>query len=103
MNKYHAKRTFSNICDMFFASRLEATRGEELHFLELAGEITDLEYQVSFILCVKPKITVSIDFKYKVNGNIIYEDAKGILTRDSRTKYAWLKEKYDVEVKLYRH
>jgi len=102
-----------------FDSRLEAKRGVELKLLEQAGEISELEYQVKFALCEKPKITVTIDFcymeKYIKPANLpatsiknfvdwvkVYEDTKGILTRDSRTKYAWLKEKYGIEVKLVR-
>jgi len=102
LNKYHAIKTYSQLCQRTFDSRLECARGEELSLFERAGEIEDLEYQVSFILCDKPRIKVTIDFKYKEGGEIIHEDAKGVLTRDSRTKYAWLKEKYGIEVKLHR-
>ena len=101
-NKYGAKRTYSALCDREFASKWEARRGEELELLQRAGEISNLRYQVPFKLCLKPKITVTIDFCYYEDGRTIYEDAKGMLTRDSRTKYAWLKEKYGVEVKLIR-
>jgi len=100
MNKYRAKITFSDLCNRWFDSKAEARRGEELYLLERAGEITDLMYQVKFLLCVKPKISIKIDFAYKIAGMPIYEDTKGILTRDSRTKLAWLKEKFEVEVIL---
>ncbi len=102
-NKYHAKRTYSALCDRTFSSKAECRRGEELHLLQLAGEISDLEYQVKFVLCEKPKITYAADFKYKdMNGERrkIYEDTKGVLTRDTRTKLAWLKEKYGISVLL---
>jgi len=100
MNKYHAIKTWSNLCSRMFDSRHEARRGEELKMLEMAGEISELEYQMPFILSIKPRIRVTVDFKYEDKGKIIYEDAKGVLTRDSRTKYAWLKEKHKVEVIL---
>ena len=106
MNKYHARRTYSNLCQREFASKWEAERAEQLRSMELAGEIKDLGYQVKFVLCEKPKITVSIDFVYwdyaYQPSRLTYEDAKGVLTRDSRTKYAWLKEKHGIVVKLMR-
>lgn len=103
MNKYHAKRTYSALCQREFASKWEAERAEQLHLLQLAGEIQNLTYQRKFVLCEKPKITVTIDFVYGDGvGSVYFEDAKGILTRDSRTKYAWLKEKYNIDVVLSR-
>ncbi len=101
-NKYHARRTYSQLCGRIFASKAEARRGEELALLLRAGEIEDLRYQVRFKLCRKPKITVTIDFSYLEKDARIFEDVKGVLTRDSRTKYAWLKAKHGIEVKLIR-
>ena len=79
---------------------MEARRGEELRLLEMGGKLSDLRYQVPFTLCKKPKITITIDFSYHNNGNIVYEDVKGVLTRDSRTKLAWLKEQQEISVIL---
>ena len=101
-NKYRAKRTHSQLCGREFASHAEATRAEELYLLERVGQITDLKYQVPFILCQKPKITITIDFSYNDGGETIYEDTKGVLTRDFRTKLAWLKEKFNITVRLTR-
>ena len=98
--KYHSVRTWSNLCKRWFASKAEAARGAELHFLEMAGEITDLHYQVRFMLSLKPRITITVDFAYMEKEQQVYEDSKGVLTRDFRTKLAWLKEKYGVGVKL---
>jgi len=103
VNKYHAKRTWSELCERWFASKAECRRGEELHLSERADEITRLEYQYKLILCQKPRVTITIDFRYKeLTGDrrIIYEDTKGVLTRDFRTKLAWLKEKYNIDVRL---
>ena len=102
MNKYRAKRTFSELCDRTFDSKAETIRGEELRLLELAKGIQDLRYQVKLILCEKPKITIKIDFTYLENGKRKLEDVKGVLTRDSRTKLAWLKEKFGVDVELIK-
>ena len=97
-NKYHAKKTWSQLCSRFFASKKEARRAEELTLLEKAREIYNLEFQIPFVLSVKPKITITIDFSYLNNirsiggglhdGTIVYEDSKGMLTRDTRTKLA---------------
>jgi hypothetical protein len=105
-NKYGAIRTYSELCGRTFDSKSEARRGEELALLERVGEIHCLEYQKCFNLSIKPKITITIDFCYLegVFGVALpfYEDVKGVLTRDFRTKLAWLKEKYGIEVKLIR-
>lgn len=103
MNKYHARKTWSNLCNRLFDSKAEAIRGEELYLLQKAGEISGLEYQLPYRLCDKPKITIKIDFHYHQNGVGIYEDVKGVLTRDSRTKLAWLKEKFGTDVKLIKN
>ena len=101
VNKYNAKRTYSELCQRWFASKLEAKRGEQLRLMEMAGEIGILKYQIPFVLSKNPKITVTIDFFYvKPLEGGIYEDAKGVLTRDSRTKYAWLEQKLGIKVKL---
>ncbi len=100
MTKYGARRTWSELCGREFASRREAVRAEELGLLQLAGEISDLEFQVRFVLCEKPKVTITIDFSYYENGKWVFEDAKGVLTRDFRTKLAWLKDRTGIEVKL---
>ncbi len=101
MNKYGAKKTWSELCQRTFDSKAECRRGEELNLLERAGAISDLRYQVFWVLCAGPKVTIKIDFAYLENGQRIYEDVKGMgETREFRVKRLWLKEKFDVEVKL---
>ncbi len=103
-SKYGAIRTYSELCQREFASKKEARRGEELCLLEKAGGlggIYDLEYQVKFTLSEKPRVTITIDFKYREWGlGTIYEDSKGVLTRDFRTKLAWLKQLHGIDVIL---
>ena len=105
-NKYHAKRTWSELCGRWFDSRAEAVRGEELKLLEKAGLIKDLEYQKRFVLSKDPKVTITIDFTYidqpMFGGRTVYEDVKGVLTRDFRTKMAWLKKDFGISVKLIK-
>jgi len=103
-NKYGARKTYSVLCGRQFDSKWECQRAEELELMRRAGEISDLQYQVKYVLCTKPRITVTIDFAYHdvAKAQWIYEDAKGVLTRDSRTKYAWLREKHGIAVRLAR-
>jgi len=100
--KYSSIRTYSELCQRWFSSKAEARRGEELRLFEMAGEIAALRYQVSFKLSESPKVSITIDFSYLENGERIFEDTKGILTRDFRTKMVWLKEKYGIDVLLSR-
>ncbi len=99
-NKYGAVRCYSELCGREFASRMECVRGEELALMEKAGVIKYLEYQPKYILCDSPKVTYRADFKYIENRQVVVEDVKGVLTRDTRTKLAWLRENFGIEVKL---
>ena len=101
-NKYGVKKTHSEQLERTFDSKAECRRAEELYLLEKAGAIKDLKFQIPYQLSLKPNIKIRIDFQYTEtsSGRLIHEDTKGILTRDSRTKLAWLKEKHGVEVYL---
>ena len=57
-NKYGARRTYSELCGRTFASKAECIRSEELALLEKAGEISGLKYQVRFVLCRQPRISI---------------------------------------------
>jgi len=99
-SKYGNRRTWSGLCQRFFASKAECTRGETLHLLQLAGEIKDLEYQPRYKLCDKPRITYSADFRFVENGQTVVEDVKGFLTRECRVKIAWAEFQYGMKVRL---
>jgi len=99
-NKYSAKKTYSELCGRMFDSKAEARRGEELFLLQKAGEISDLQYQVSFLLCQKPNIKVKVDFAYQQAGVVIYEDVKGMMTREFRVKMAWLEQSQGIKIIL---
>ena len=105
-NKYSAKKTYSELCGRNFDSKAEARRGEELELLQKAGEIRDLQYQVRFISHRKPIITIKLDFVYKKNyageilGETIYEDVKGMETREFRVKRFWLEEQQGIKILL---
>lgn len=97
-NKYSAKKTYSELCGRTFDSKAEARRGEELELLQKAGKIRNLQYQESFQLCQKPNIKIKIDFGYKENGKQLWEDTKGMITREARIKLAWLKQQQGIDV-----
>jgi ribonuclease BN (tRNA processing enzyme) len=99
-NKYQAKRTYSELCQRTFASKKEARRGEELALMEREGLISGLEFQPRYPLSKDPRVTYTADFRYTENGKTIIEDAKGFLTEATRIKLAWVKEKYNIEIKL---
>lgn len=116
-NKYGATRTWSESCQRWFDSKAEATRAEELMLLERAGEIRGLEFQPVWVLCERPRVTYTADFRYRDPSRmvnfadgprmtqeplVVIEDVKGVLTRDVRTKLAWLRDKYDITVTLLR-
>lgn len=97
-NKYRAVRQFSELCKREFDSKAECRRAEELKLLEQADVIDDLQYQVNFVLCKKPSIKIKIDFVYWLDGQVIYEDFKGMITREARIKMAWLKEQQGIDI-----
>ena len=97
---HHAQRTYSELCQRWFTSQSECARGEELWQEQLDGKISGLDFQIRFILSVEPKVSIKIDFAYKNNGIQVYEDSKGILTREYRAKLAWLKKEKGIDVIL---
>jgi len=97
-SKYRAIRSYSELCKREFDSKVEKRRGEELWLTEQADVIDDLQYQVNFVLCKKPSIKIKIDFVYWLDGKVIHEDVKGMMTREARIKMAWLKEQQGIDI-----
>lgn len=94
-NKYGAKKT--QVGDIKFDSKKEANRWMELQLLERAGEISDLKRQVKVELIgqYRPiytrtgrKMKITFDFSYIEDGVLIYEDTKGMPTRDYEVRVA---------------
>jgi hypothetical protein len=80
VNKFHAEKTDVN--GRTFDSGREANRAIELQWLEQIGDVTDLQYQVSYELVPKQgkeKPAYRADFVYfdKKLGRLVVEDAKG--------------------------
>lgn len=96
-NKYRARRV--TVDGINFDSKHEAMRWAELCLLERAGEIEDLQRQVPVALEGRdgPLVTktgrrmrLTVDFCYvdRRTGRRIYEDAKGVRTRDYEVRRA---------------
>lgn len=94
-NKYGAKKT--QVGEVKFDSKKEATRWMELQLLERGGEISDLRRQVKVELIgqYRPlytrtgrKMKLTFDFAYIEDGVQVYEDAKGMPTRDYEVRVA---------------
>lgn len=100
--KYGSQRTYSLLCGQEFASKAECRRGEELALLERGGLITDLKYQVKLWLSHIPKVILTVDFVYKdtETKKLIYEDVKGMETREFRVKRIWLKQLCGIDIIL---
>lgn len=99
-NKY--KNTKTIVDGIEFDSRKEAARYKELKLLEAAGEISNLEMQVKFVLIptqrepdfvgvrggikkgkiIEKECSYLADFVYIRDGEVIVEDTKGIRTKD---------------------
>ena len=69
-----------------FDSKREARRYAELQLLERAGQISQLRPQVRIELipkCDKERaVTWTADFVYMENGEEVWEDCKGVRTRE---------------------
>ena len=108
MNKFHAKRTFLD--GRWFASKLESQRYLQLKIMEGAGVIRGLECQPKFDLWVtnletkkRTKIgRYTADFKYIENGEEVYEDVKGRMTKDADLRIKMVEAIYGIEIRLIR-
>ena len=79
-NKYGAIRTRDPLdVSRSFDSQGEAARAATLRLLERAGEISNLQFQVTFHL-TEASITYRADFVYVEKGRTVAEDFKGVET-----------------------
>jgi hypothetical protein len=90
MSKYNARKTPCQHGHEH-ASKREAKRCNELHLLQRAGAISDLEYEPVFRFIINGKpvkmgngqiARYTPDFIYVENGQEICEDVKGFTVRD---------------------
>jgi hypothetical protein len=109
-SKYGARKTV--VDGITFDSVREASRWNDLKWLEKAGKISRLERQVTYVLAPsvllhgeakkKPALRYVADFRYVAAGspNVIVEDAKGRDTPVSRIKRHLMKSVHGIDVRL---
>jgi hypothetical protein len=91
-NKYGAIRTRDPLdVSRSFDSKGEAERGAMLRLLQRAGEISELQFQVTFHLTAAA-IGYRADFVYVEKGRMVAEDFKGVET-----------ERFQIICRLWRH
>lgn len=123
MNKYRNKK-YTASDGQVFDSRKEYNRYFELKMLEHAGQITDLKRQVKFVLIpsqyaesdevytkgprkgqkkqgplLEKECAYYADFTYKVNGKLVVEDTKGMITKDYILKRKMMLHFYGVRIR----
>lgn len=91
-----------------FDSRREANRYRELKLLVRAGEITDLQLQVRFVLApsvkikgkTKPALRYFADFTYREkDGSLVVEDSKGHETKEYKIKRHLMMSEHGIEIR----
>lgn len=109
-NKYGARKT--TVDGVTFDSQAEANRFVELQLLERAGQVSQLERQVTYVLAPpvvldgrkKPAIRYRADFRYidAASGAVVVEDVKGVATPEYRLKRHLMKCVHGIDVKEVR-
>ena len=110
-SKYHAKKVILPMpdgTDHEFDSRHEANVYGELYLMQMAGEISDLQIQVPYVLIPKQvapsgkkyrECKYIADFVYKdKDGNTIVVDAKGYKTKDYIIKRKLMLKVWGIEI-----
>ena len=102
-SKYGAKKTV--VDGITFPSKLEAKRYGELRMLERSGAITALQRQVPFDLKVNGHLICRYiaDFTYTqtATGEIVTEDAKGMMTPAFRLKAKLMEAIHGIVVQVW--
>lgn len=102
-SKYHNRKV--TVDGITFDSVKEASRWQELRMLERAGEITGLVRQQKIELIPKTKLYRACfyvcDFIYfdKRENKTIYEDVKGVRTKEYLLKRKLLYWRHGIEIK----
>lgn len=105
-NKYGNNKT--EILGKTFDSKAEASRYEELYFMEKSGEVSELQMQVPFVLQEAFEVEVHrknkkrkilpikyiADFVYVKDGKTFVEDVKGMKTAVYQIKRKMFLKKY---------
>ena len=86
-HKYKAK-PFRDLKGRYWSSRGEFYRFNDLELMQMTGKISNLELQSVLNLNLNGinLCRFSIDFKYTEAGHTVYEDFKGMQTREFKLK-----------------
>jgi hypothetical protein len=109
-NKMGAVKTVVN--GVKFDSKREANRAGKLQYMQQTGLISDLKFQVPFLLASEKtlegakarglgKIAIPkyyADFTYTMNGKYVVEDSKGFKTAIYNIKKRFMKLIYDIDI-----
>ena len=94
-----ASKDRRTVAGITFDSLAEMNRYLELKMLEKSGVISSLELQPKFLLIPKTEkggraVYYYADFKYTKDGNLVYEDVKGVETEVYKLKKKLLLWRY---------
>ena len=103
-NKYGAKKVTDPNTGEVFDSQKEYYRWCELHLLQRAGKIADLQRQVKYELIPKQvgerACYYVADFVYKdADGNTVVEDTKGVRTDAYKIKRKLMLQVHGIRIK----
>ena len=87
----------------------EARQCNELHLLQRAGEISELEVQVQYWFAINGvpvthlngrRCGIKLDFRFRENGKTVCADTKGFIVRDFPLRAAIFRALYpDIELR----
>lgn len=103
-NKHNAQRV--EVDGVSFASKAEGARYIHLKTLERKGSITDLVLHPVYELAPavvldgrkKPALRYAADFEYRVDGELVVEDVKGMVTKVYRIKKHLMKHIHGIDI-----
>lgn len=108
MRKYRNTKTV--VDGLTFDSKREAARWSQLRLLERAGQISELQRQVSIELApsvrfagskrAQPALRLIVDFSYMEDGELVLEDVKGVVTTAFTIKRHLLKAHKGLDVRV---
>lgn len=108
---FKKKSKYSSVKTNGYDSKKEARRASDLKLLERAGEISDLQEQVPFVLapayyvkgikkdvCVLREMKYIADFVYTDKGKTVVEDCKGFKTKEYKKKKRLMKSILGIDI-----
>lgn len=98
-HKYNAKTTY--VDQIAFKSKLEAKRYQILKLLQKAGEIKFFLLQPRFELPGGTRYTADFEIHWS-NGNVTFEDVKGVLTKEFVKNKKQVEAIYPVNIEVLK-